>query len=194
MLDREQRRDALGRGLLYLHPNWVQLVTRSGVVLYMLREPPFTLTTAFQPAPVSGTCGGFLCDEMGLGKTLESLMLVLANPAPEGWALPAPAADHTQDVPEATPSKKPARSSSAGSPGSSQVQQEEQPLQSQPAKRGRRNKQQQQQQAAKAAGTEEGSSSAQPAAAAKASSKSGKGDRDTEPDPIKTTLLVVSWI
>lgn len=24
---------------------------------------------------------------MGLGKTLESLMLVLANPAPEGWAV-----------------------------------------------------------------------------------------------------------
>lgn len=41
----------------------------------------------FLPAPVSGTCGGFLCDEMGLGKTLESLMLILSNPAPPGWAV-----------------------------------------------------------------------------------------------------------
>ncbi len=30
---------------------------------------------------------GFLCDVMGLGKTLESLMLVMANPPPEGWAV-----------------------------------------------------------------------------------------------------------
>lgn len=33
-------------------------------------------------------CGaGFLCDVMGLGKTLETLMLVVANPAPAGWAV-----------------------------------------------------------------------------------------------------------
>ena len=30
---------------------------------------------------------GFLCDMMGLGKTLETLMLVLANPAPADWAV-----------------------------------------------------------------------------------------------------------
>lgn len=30
---------------------------------------------------------GFLCDMMGLGKSLETLMLVLANPAPADWAV-----------------------------------------------------------------------------------------------------------
>ena len=34
-----------------------------------------------------GTCGGLLSDIMGLGKTLQTLMLVMARPAPEGWAI-----------------------------------------------------------------------------------------------------------
>jgi len=37
MLAREQQREAVGRGLLQLHPEWTQLVTSSGAVLYVYR-------------------------------------------------------------------------------------------------------------------------------------------------------------
>lgn len=75
MLDRERRGDALGRGVLHLHPAWLQLVTASGFVFYVHRMHPFYATTAFMPAPVGGTCGGFLCDEMGLGEWADGQMV-----------------------------------------------------------------------------------------------------------------------
>lgn len=81
---RERSGDAVSRGQLRLHPGWLQLITSTGFVFYIHRYPPHVLTTTFYAAPVGGTCGGFLCDEMGLGKTLQSLMLVLTNPAPQG--------------------------------------------------------------------------------------------------------------
>jgi E3 ubiquitin-protein ligase SHPRH len=65
MLRRERKNDALGRGLLSLHPLWLQLITRSGEALYVQRCEPHYLTTSFIPAPISSTCGGFLCDEVG---------------------------------------------------------------------------------------------------------------------------------
>lgn len=34
-----------------------------------------------------GTCGGILADVMGLGKTLQTIMLIMMNPSPEGWAV-----------------------------------------------------------------------------------------------------------
>lgn len=37
MVEREQKRDALGRGILHLHPVWVQLVTQSGYTFYVNR-------------------------------------------------------------------------------------------------------------------------------------------------------------
>ena len=36
---------------------------------------------------LGGTCGGILADVMGLGKTLQTIMLILNNPAPPGWAV-----------------------------------------------------------------------------------------------------------
>lgn len=71
LLQRERKKDALGRGLLALHPEWVQLVARGGEVMYVQRgEGPlgngFWLSTAFTPAPVPNTCGGLLCDEVGV--------------------------------------------------------------------------------------------------------------------------------
>jgi len=30
------------------------------------RQSPYYVTTTFVPAPVGGTCGGFLCDEVGM--------------------------------------------------------------------------------------------------------------------------------
>ena len=77
MLDRERRGDAVGRGHLHLHPEWLQLITAEGRPLYFHRLAPHVLSDRFYVAPVGGTCGGFLCDEMGLGKTLESLMLIM---------------------------------------------------------------------------------------------------------------------
>ena len=68
MLRREQKGEAVvGRSRLSLHPGWLQLVTRQGFVFYMHRINPFYITTTFYPAPVGGTCGGFLCDEMVSG-------------------------------------------------------------------------------------------------------------------------------
>jgi hypothetical protein len=64
MLRRERNNDASGRGLLSLHPLWAQLVTRDGEMLYVQRSEPHYLTRDFIPAPVSSTCGGFLCDEV----------------------------------------------------------------------------------------------------------------------------------
>ncbi|KAK3267899.1 hypothetical protein CYMTET_23569 [Cymbomonas tetramitiformis] len=81
LLQRERR----GAPELTLHPCWMQLVAADGQVVYVHRISGL-LSTRFVPTPVGGTCGGFLCDEMGLGKTLEMLMLILANPAPAGWA------------------------------------------------------------------------------------------------------------
>lgn len=37
LIAREQKRDALERGLLQLHPFWVQFVTKSGYVFYLRR-------------------------------------------------------------------------------------------------------------------------------------------------------------
>lgn len=37
MLAREQKREALDRGLLQLDPFWVQLVTKSGYIFYINR-------------------------------------------------------------------------------------------------------------------------------------------------------------
>lgn len=65
MLRRERRGEALGRSLLRLHPAWLQLVIgSSGLVLHIHRTRPYVITPTFYAAPVSGTCGGFLCDEM----------------------------------------------------------------------------------------------------------------------------------
>ncbi|EFJ47333.1 hypothetical protein VOLCADRAFT_92108 [Volvox carteri f. nagariensis] len=87
MMRREQRGDALGRSLLLLHPAWAQVVLGStGLVLQVHRLSPWFITADFFPAPVGGTCGGFLCDEMGLGKSVQTLMLIVSNPSPPGWA------------------------------------------------------------------------------------------------------------
>jgi E3 ubiquitin-protein ligase SHPRH len=64
---------------------WAQLITASGFTFYVSRTAPHYLSLCFTPAPVGGTCGGFLCDEMGLGKTLQSLMLIVSNPPPPAW-------------------------------------------------------------------------------------------------------------
>lgn len=66
MLSREQQGDAAGRGTLHLHPGWLQLVNAQGQVFYVHRLAPHWVTRTLYPAPVGGTCGGFLCDEMGL--------------------------------------------------------------------------------------------------------------------------------
>ncbi|KAL4426809.1 hypothetical protein ABPG77_006595 [Micractinium sp. CCAP 211/92] len=87
MLNRETKGDALNRGHLHLHPAWLQLRTADGQLLYLHRLRPYVVSPHFYAAPVGGTCGGFLVDEMGLGKTLQTLMLVLSNPAPKGWAV-----------------------------------------------------------------------------------------------------------
>jgi hypothetical protein len=42
----------------------VQLVTANGTVFYVSRLSPYGFTFGFTPAPVGGTCGGFLCDEV----------------------------------------------------------------------------------------------------------------------------------
>jgi hypothetical protein len=52
--------DALGRGQLHLHPAWLQLVTEDGHLIYMHRLRPHVISDCFYPAPVGGTCGGFL--------------------------------------------------------------------------------------------------------------------------------------
>ncbi|KAI8476605.1 MAG: hypothetical protein J3K34DRAFT_400931, partial [Monoraphidium minutum] len=85
MLRRERSGDATGRGLLRLHPMWLCFEAPGGFLFYMHRAAPHYLTTRFWPAPVGGTCGGFLCDYMGLGKTLQMLLLTLAHPAPADW-------------------------------------------------------------------------------------------------------------
>ncbi len=64
MLARERQSDAVGRGVLHLHPSWLQLVTRSGLVLYVHKHAPYPVSTSFRAAPVESTCGGFLCDEV----------------------------------------------------------------------------------------------------------------------------------
>lgn len=51
------------RGQLHLHPEWVQLVTADKQLLYWNRMK-YHFGSAFVPAEVGGTCGGFLCDEM----------------------------------------------------------------------------------------------------------------------------------
>ena len=56
--------DALGRGQLFLHPSWLQLATADGQLLYLHRLRPHLASPNFYPAPVGGTCGGFLVDEM----------------------------------------------------------------------------------------------------------------------------------
>ncbi|KAK9915395.1 hypothetical protein WJX75_008587 [Coccomyxa subellipsoidea] len=87
MVTRERNGDAVGRGHLHLHPAWLQLLTADGQLIYVHLMPPHQITADFITAPTGGTCGGFLCDMMGLGKTLETLMLLLANPAPPNWAV-----------------------------------------------------------------------------------------------------------
>ena len=52
--------DALGRGQLHLHPAWLQLVTEDGHLIYLHRLRPHVVSDCFYPAPVGGTCGGFL--------------------------------------------------------------------------------------------------------------------------------------
>jgi hypothetical protein len=42
----------------------IQLVTGDGTVFYLSRLSPYGFTFSFTPAPVGGTCGGFLCDEV----------------------------------------------------------------------------------------------------------------------------------
>jgi hypothetical protein len=64
MLRREMRSDAAGRGLLALHPQWLQLVAAGGEVLHVSSDDGL-ISRAFTPAPVPKTCGGFLCDEVG---------------------------------------------------------------------------------------------------------------------------------
>eukprot|EP00198_Chlamydomonas_reinhardtii_P009028 XP_001698365.1 predicted protein [Chlamydomonas reinhardtii] len=49
------------------------------------RLAPAYVSADFFPAPVGGTCGGFLCDEMGLGKSLQTIMLIVSNPPPPDW-------------------------------------------------------------------------------------------------------------
>ena len=92
MLGRERQGDARGRGQLHLHPAWLQLVAADGQLLHLHRLRPSVLSPCFFPAPVGGTCGGFLSDQMGLGKTLEVLMLVLRCGAGRGggWSAHLP--------------------------------------------------------------------------------------------------------
>lgn len=57
-------------GVVFLHPDWVQLVGCGGVVLYVNRTD-LCVSTSFEVSPRGETCGGLICDEMGLGKTLQ---------------------------------------------------------------------------------------------------------------------------
>jgi SNF2-related domain len=103
MLDREQKGDARDRGLLALHPAWMQLISESGRVFYIHRIKNHIPSWNFFTAPPQGTCGGFICDEMGLGKSLQTLMLVQQNPPPPNWALEELSPDivvtHTEPIP-----------------------------------------------------------------------------------------------
>jgi len=87
MLHRERLGDAQDRGHVLLHPAWAQLVLPDGKLIYFHRMQPFALSHIFFTAPHVGTCGGCLADEMGLGKSLETLMLVMKNKPPRGWAV-----------------------------------------------------------------------------------------------------------
>jgi len=70
-----------------LHPAYDQFRAPDGTFFYQHR---FTgeVTGSFYTAPRLETCGGMLCDDVGLGKSLQLLGLVLARPAPPGWAVP----------------------------------------------------------------------------------------------------------
>ncbi|KAL0028145.1 hypothetical protein WJX77_009970 [Trebouxia sp. C0004] len=103
MLARERQGDALGRGQLHLHPEWMQLLTADKQLVHYNRLANHFSDTLVA-APVGGTCGGFLCDEMGLGKTLQCLMLILANPAPASWPV-VNLEKHNHDKGEAVPIK-----------------------------------------------------------------------------------------
>lgn len=53
MQDRERRGDALGRGQLLQHPEWLQLATPEGRLLYLHRLPPYVLSDNMY----TGKCG-----------------------------------------------------------------------------------------------------------------------------------------
>lgn len=63
MQAREAEGHAHGRGLLQLHPNWLQLQCADKQLIYMHRLRPHVLSTSFFPAPVGGTCGGACSDD-----------------------------------------------------------------------------------------------------------------------------------
>lgn len=58
MRAREAEGAAHQRGLLQLHPAWLQLQCADKQLIYMHRLRPHVLSTSFFPAPVAGTCGG----------------------------------------------------------------------------------------------------------------------------------------
>ncbi len=68
MLARERHRDAVGRGLLHLHPSWVQLVTTTGYVFYMHRRatprPPPSACAVCPPCPRC-PCHAFAMRQVG---------------------------------------------------------------------------------------------------------------------------------
>ena len=58
MVAREQKGDAMGRGVMTLHPAWLQILAADGQLFYMNTMPPYQVSVNFYTAPVGGTCGG----------------------------------------------------------------------------------------------------------------------------------------
>ena len=105
MLRRERTGSALeDRGILQLHPMWIQLITADGHIVYA-RKGNFALSDTFFCAPGPGTTGGILSDEMGLGKSIQTLMLIICNPAPNDWAVQSLPTERSVESPDPIPIK-----------------------------------------------------------------------------------------
>ena len=71
-----------------LSPEWVQLRTQKGQLIYLnTLNGRFATekTEQMMTAVADGTAGGMLCDDVGLGKTIQMLSLVASNPAPASF-------------------------------------------------------------------------------------------------------------